>query len=115
MPTDEAKTTFRTHHGHWEFRVMPFGLTNAPATFQGIMKFIFAHLLRKGVLVFMDDILVYSKTLEEHLALLQQVFDILRQQQFFVKLSNCSFAQPEVEYLGNLRFWQFRLGLLQRT
>jgi hypothetical protein len=53
---------------------MAFGLTNAPATFQGIMNHIFAHLLRKGVIIFMDDILVYSTTLDEHLTLLQQVF-----------------------------------------
>jgi len=59
---------------------MPFGLTNAPATFQSIMNLIFAHLLRKGVLVFMDDILIYSQTLPEHLELLQQVFQILREQ-----------------------------------
>lgn len=58
--TDEAKTVFKTHHGHHEFRVMPFVLTNAPATFQGLMNTIFAHLLRKCVLVFVADILIYS-------------------------------------------------------
>jgi hypothetical protein len=77
---------------------MPFGLTNAPATFQSVMNLIFAHLLRKGVLVFMDDILIYSSTLSKHINLLQQVFDILRDQKFYVKLSKCSFAQQEVEY-----------------
>lgn len=76
-------------------------LTNAPATFQSIMNQIFAHLLRKGVLIFMDDILVYFKSLTEHLELLTQVFDILREHKFFVKLSKCSFAQKEVEYLGH--------------
>lgn len=65
------------------------------------MNYIFASLLRKGFLVFMDDILIYSSTLEEHLVLLQQVFYILRSHQFYLKLSKCFFAQTEVEYLGH--------------
>jgi hypothetical protein len=85
----------------YEFLVMPFGLTNAPATFQGIMNFVFAPLLKKGVLVFMDDILIYSQTLPEHLELLKQVFQILRENRFYIKLSKCAFAQTEVEYLGH--------------
>jgi hypothetical protein len=101
-PADTYKTAFKTYKGLFEFLVMPFGLTNAPATFQGIRNLIFASLLRKGVLVFMNDILIYSKTLEEHVQLLQQVFEILRAQKFYIKLSKCSFAQKEVEYLGHV-------------
>jgi hypothetical protein len=67
VPTDEGKTTFKTHHGHFQFKVMPFGLTNAPATFQCLMNTIFGPYMRKFVLIFMDDILVFSKSLEEHL------------------------------------------------
>lgn len=80
---------------------MAFGLTNAPASFQGVMNQIFAHLLRKGVIIFMDDILIYSATLEEHVSLLKEVFQVIREHQFFLKKSKCFFAQKEVEYLGH--------------
>jgi len=100
-PEDEFKTVFRTHHGLYEFRVIPFGLTNAPATFQSIMNQIFASLLRKHVLVFMDDVLIYSKSLEEHVLHLTQVFQILDNHHFLVKLSKCEFAKQELEYLGH--------------
>ena len=100
-PEDEFKTAFRTHHGLYEFRVMPFGLTNAPATFQSIMNRIFADILRKHVLVFMDDILIYSKSLEDHVIHLDQVFQILSHYQFLIKLSKCEFAKQQLEYLGH--------------
>jgi hypothetical protein len=81
---------------------MPFGLTNAPATFQAAMNTIFEPLLRKCVLIFMDDILVYNKTLEEHQQQLQQVFSILQANNFYLKDYKCSFAQTQIEYLGHV-------------
>lgn len=124
---DEHKTAFRSHSGLYEFLVMPFGLSNAPATFQSTMNLIFEPLLRKGVLVFMDDILIYSATFEDHVELLTQVFKIIEAHQFFIKFSKCSFAQHRIEYLGHCilekgfstepsklqKLWLFRIGLLQ--
>jgi hypothetical protein len=75
---DTHKTVFQTHEGHYEFRVMSFGLTGAPHTFQKAMNSTLAPLLRKGVLAFFDYILVYSKTFEDHLVLLDEVLHILQ-------------------------------------
>jgi hypothetical protein len=98
---EEAKTAFKTHHGLFEFKVMPFRLSNAPATFQSAMNIIFEPLLRKGVLVFMDDILIYFSTLEEHVSLLQQVLQTLQTNNFFLKWFKCECAKRELEYLGH--------------
>lgn len=100
--TDEHKTTFKTHHNHFQFRVMPFGLTNAPATFQCLMNTILEPFLRKFVLVFLDDILIYSPSLEQHTSHLQQVFYQLRAHKLFMKLSKCSFGQTSLNYLGHI-------------
>lgn len=84
------------------FIVMPFGLTNAPATFQNLMNQTFQTYLRKFVLVFFDDILVYSKNLQEHYEHLQIVFQILRDNQLYAKKSKCAFAQSQINYLGHV-------------
>jgi hypothetical protein len=92
-PEDQFKTAFQTHHGHFEYKVMPYGLTGALATFQAIMNYILAPLLRKCVVVFIDDILIYNTSYTEHLKHVEQVFQLLQQHQFKVKLSKCSFAK----------------------
>lgn len=86
---DEHKTTFKTHHGLYEFLVMPFGLTNAPASFQGLMNTIFAPLLRKCVLVFMDDILVCSQTLAAYSASDSNLSDYQDKSVFAQKVKVC--------------------------
>jgi Reverse transcriptase (RNA-dependent DNA polymerase)/RNase H-like domain found in reverse transcriptase/Integrase zinc binding domain/Retroviral aspartyl protease len=99
---DIHKTAFRTHHGHFEFRVMPFGLSNAPSTFQALMNEVFRPLLRKFVVIFFDDILVYSCSLETHIDHLTQVLHILRSNQLVVKPSKCTFVVSQVAFLGHL-------------
>jgi len=101
-PEDELKTAFKTHHGHFRVRVMPFGLTNAPATFQCMMNEVLQPYLRKFVLVFLDDILIYSPSWESHLAHLRSVLLQLRHHKFFLKRSKCSFAQDQIDYLGHI-------------
>jgi hypothetical protein len=94
------KTTLRCHFGHFEFLVMPFGLTNAPATFQSCMNRIFKGELRKYLLVFFDDILIYNRTWDEHLAHLEEVLDIMQAQSLYAKESKCEFGMREILYLG---------------
>lgn len=101
-PSDIPKMAFRTHQGLYEFIVMPFGLTNAPTTFQALMNQNFSPYLQKFILVFFNDILVYSPNLEQHLYHLRTTFEVLRFNQLYVKLSKCTFAKGEVEYLGHI-------------
>ncbi|KAK1645648.1 hypothetical protein QYE76_063453 [Lolium multiflorum] len=101
-PDDIEKTTFRTHHGHFEFLVMPFGLSNAPATFQALMNDVLSPYLRRFVLVFFDDILIYSATWAEHLQHVAIIFNELRAHRLHLKRSKCSFGTTSVAYLGHV-------------
>ena len=98
----QEKTAFATYSGLYEFTVMPFGLCNAPATFQRLMETVLAGLARKTSMEYIDDILVFSKTFEEHLTHLEQVFSRLRQAGLRLKPKKCTFAQSKVEYLGHM-------------
>ena len=100
--SDVHKTAFNSPIGHFQWRVLTFGLTNAPATFQAEMNKIFSKQLNKFVLVYLDDILIYSKTLDEHLKHMRIALQVLREAKLFAKLSKCEFCLPEVAFLGHL-------------
>jgi hypothetical protein len=100
-PADIDKTAFRTHDAFFEFLVMPFGLCNAQATFQALMNDVLRPYLCRFVLVFFDDILIYSSSWADHLRHLRVVLSVLRQHSLFVKRSKCAFGMDTVAYLGN--------------
>ncbi|KAJ9525446.1 hypothetical protein QJQ45_003152 [Haematococcus lacustris] len=99
---DVPKTAFRTPMGHYQFKVLCFGLTNAPATFQRVMNEAFAEVINDCALVYLDDILVMSKDSEEHLVHLRRVFDLLRKNKLYAKLSKCVFMQRTLKFLGHI-------------
>lgn len=98
---EEYKTAFSTHVGHYEFKVVAFGLSGALSTFQGAMNSTLKPPLRRCAIVFFDNILVYSKTFEEHIEHLHQVLSLLAQDQWHIKLSKCRFVVREISYLGH--------------
>jgi hypothetical protein len=99
---DEAKTTVVTRYGAFEFKVMPFGLTNAPATFCTMMNQVLHGFLDDFVVVYLDDIVIYSETLEEHVQHVRRVFNRLRENELYAKPSKCSFAQTSISFLGHI-------------
>ncbi|KAJ9548849.1 hypothetical protein OSB04_021392 [Centaurea solstitialis] len=99
---DVHKMAFRTRYGHFEFIVMPFGLTNAPAAFMDLMNRVCRPMLDRSVIVFIDDILIYSKSKEEHVEHLREVLEVLRKERLYAKFSKCDFWLQEVQFLGHL-------------
>ena len=97
-----SKTAFRTRYGHYEFLVMPFGLTNAPTAFMDLMNRVFRPYVDQFVVVFIDDILVYSKDAQEHEQHLKLVEQTLREKKLYAKLSKCEFWLKEVSFLGHI-------------
>ncbi|GBG86951.1 hypothetical protein CBR_g44404 [Chara braunii] len=98
---DCYKSAFKTRYGHFEWVVMPFGLTNAPATFQAAMTNEFRAMLDRFVLVYLDDILVYSRTLEDHLGYLRRVLETLSRAKYKANRDKCEFVRQDLEYLGH--------------
>ena len=100
--TNVPKTAFRTRYGHFEFTVMPFRLTNAPVTFMDLMHRVFQPYLDQFVVVFVDDILIYSQSKEEHEDNLRIVLQALKDHQLYAKFSKCEFWLTEVRFLGHV-------------
>lgn len=101
-PPDIEKTAFRTHQGHFEFLVMSFGLTNASTTFQALMNDVLKPFLCRFVLVFFDDILIYSSSWSEHIQQVHAVLQLLAEHLLFLKRSKCSFGNDSFAYLGHI-------------
>ncbi|GJV23422.1 putative reverse transcriptase domain-containing protein [Tanacetum coccineum] len=99
---DIPKTAFRTRYGHYEFQVMPFGLTNAPAVFMDLMNHVCKPYLDKFVIVFIDDILIYSRNKEEHANHLRIILELLKKEKLYAKFSKCDFWISIVQFLGHL-------------
>src|SRR6266542_1340595 len=101
-PKDKPKTAFTCHLGLYEFNVMPFGLKNAPPTFQKLMNKVLKEYIDEFVIVYIDDLLIYSKTFEEYLEHIRKVFKKLQEANLMMKLKKCKFCMPNVEFLGHI-------------
>ena len=99
---DILKTTFRTRYGHFEFMVMPFGLTNVPAAFMDLMHMVFQPYMDQFFMVFVDDILIYSESEEEHEDHLRVILQLLRDHPLYAKFSKCEFWLTKVRFLGHV-------------
>lgn len=99
---DVEKTAFRTRYGHYQFKVMPFGLTNAPATFMSLMNQVFYDYVDDFIIIYLDDILVYSRNDQQHLAHLEKVLQRLQNHQLYVKMSKCAFFLSSIQFLGHV-------------
>ena len=99
---DIPKTTFRTRYGPYEFVVVPFGLTNALTTFMCLTNIVFSRFLDKFILVFLDDILIYSKNEDVHEEHLRLTLQFLRENHLYAKLSKCDFYRDRIQYLGHI-------------
>ena len=101
-PEDIPKITFRTRYGHYEFLVMSFGLTNAPSAFMDLMNQVFKKYVDKYMIVFIDDILIYSKIEAEHAEHLRIALEILRKEKLYAKFSKCKFWKKEAQFIGHV-------------
>lgn len=101
-PDDRDKTAFNSYFGHHQFNVMPFGLTNAPATFVTMMNRVLADYINDFVICFVDDILIYSKSLDDHAVHVEKVLEVLRKNQLYVNPDKCEWAMDKVSFLGHI-------------
>ena len=101
-PEDVPKTAFRTPMGHYQWRVLSMGLTNAPSTFQQLMNQYFAHVIGKFVVIYIDDILIYSRSKEEHYQHIEQVLEILDREDLYCKISKCEFFKEKINFVGHV-------------
>nr|GEU54969.1 putative reverse transcriptase domain-containing protein [Tanacetum cinerariifolium] len=99
---DIPKTAFRTHYGHYEFQVMPFGLTNAPTVFMDLMNQVYKPYLDRFAIMFIDDILIYSKNKKEHEGHLKLILKLLKEEELYAKFSKCEFRMSKVQFLGHV-------------
>ena len=99
---DRVKTSFTCRYGTYQFTVMPFGLMTAPATFQRMMNHVFFELLDRGVVVYLDDVLIYSRDVESHKKLLDEVFSLLQKHKLYLKDKKCHLYLERVGFLGHV-------------